>query len=204
MLNADSQYEFDGSVKGDIRDRSETFSSVDSLLSSDESTLTSGKYLVSDQDETDLENYRESGSDSDVVLDGGNSMERLDKEQQTLKVDEAKKSKIISLAEFYFSDDQLLKDVFLLKHVKRNKEGYVSLKLLSSFKKMKSATKDWNEVAVSLKESEKLELNESGTKVRRKEPLPDYDETSPSRVILAFNLPFEKPTVADLMPIFSK
>lgn len=39
--------------------------------------------------------------------------------------------------EFYFSDENLEKDAFLLKHVRRNKLGYVSVKLLTSFKKVR-------------------------------------------------------------------
>ncbi len=48
--------------------------------------------------------------------------------------------------EFYFSDANICKDKFLLKHVKRNKEGFVSLKLISSFKRLKHLTKDWRQV----------------------------------------------------------
>jgi la-related protein 6 len=48
--------------------------------------------------------------------------------------------------EFYFSDANITKDKFLLKHVKRNKEGFVSLKLISSFKRVKHLTKDWRQV----------------------------------------------------------
>ena len=49
--------------------------------------------------------------------------------------------------EFYFSDANITKDKFLLKHVKRNKEGFVSLKLISSFKRVKHLTKDWRQVS---------------------------------------------------------
>ena len=51
--------------------------------------------------------------------------------------------------EFYFSDANICKDKFLLKHVKRNKEGFVSLKLISSFKRIKHLTKDWRQVLLS-------------------------------------------------------
>ncbi|GBP07237.1 La-related protein 6 [Eumeta japonica] len=43
-------------------------------------------------------------------------------------------AEITDAVEFYFSNESILKDAFLLKHVKRNKEGFVSLKLVSSFK----------------------------------------------------------------------
>ena len=48
--------------------------------------------------------------------------------------------------EFYFSNANITKDKFLLKHVKRNKEGFVSLKLISSFKRVKHLCKDWRQV----------------------------------------------------------
>lgn len=112
--------------------------------------------------------------------------------------------KIVAQVEFYFSDVNITKDAFLLKHVKRNKEGYVSLKLISSFKRVKHLTKDWRVVAVSLKKSTKLEINEAGTKLRRLDPLPQYDETTPSRTIVAVNLPIEKPSIENVSQLFSK
>ncbi len=63
--------------------------------------------------------------------------------------------------EFYFSDANILKDAFLLKHVRRNRQGYVSLKLITSFKKVKSLTKDYRVTAYSLRLSEKLEVGGS-------------------------------------------
>lgn len=44
--------------------------------------------------------------------------------------------KLVAQIEYYFSDENLEKDAFLLKHVRRNKMGYVSVKLLTSFKKV--------------------------------------------------------------------
>jgi len=84
--------------------------------------------------------------------------------------------KITQQVEFYFSDANITKDKFLLKHVKRNKEGFVSLKLISSFKRVKHLTKDWRQVAFAIKKcSDRLEVNELETKVRRLEDLPAYD-----------------------------
>ena len=56
--------------------------------------------------------------------------------------------KIVAQVEFYFGDANITKDKFLLKHVKRNKEGFVSLKLISSFKRVKHLTKDWRQVRI--------------------------------------------------------
>jgi len=111
-------------------------------------------------------------------------------------------NKIIAQVEFYFSDANILKDAFLLKHVRRNKQGFVSLKLITSFRKIKSLTKDYRTVAYSLRESKQLEVNEESSKVRRRIPLPDYDETTPSRSVLAVNLPFETPTIENVAELF--
>ncbi|CAH0551362.1 unnamed protein product [Brassicogethes aeneus] len=110
--------------------------------------------------------------------------------------------KIVQQVEFYFSDANITKDAFLLKHVKRNKEGYVSLKLISSFKRVKHLTKDWRVVAHALLRSQKLEINEAGTKLRRLDPLPQYDETTPSRTVVAVHMPIEKPTIENVAELF--
>ncbi len=41
------------------------------------------------------------------------------------------------------------------------------------------------------------------TKVRRLEPLPEYDETTPSRTVVALNLPIERPTIEAVAEMFS-
>lgn len=98
--------------------------------------------------------------------------------------------KIRSLLDMYFSDDNLLKDKFLLKHVKRNRLGYVSVKLLTSFKKLKSLSRsDWKLTAYCISKSDKLELNKSGTKVRRREALPDVDLPTTSVKTILYKLP---------------
>lgn len=97
--------------------------------------------------------------------------------------------KIRSLLDMYFSDDNLLKDKFLLKHVKRNRLGYVSVKLLTSFKKLKSLSRsDWKLTAYCISKSDKLQLNKSGTKVRRKDALPDVDLPTTSVKTILYKL----------------
>ncbi|XP_067629639.1 uncharacterized protein Achl [Eurosta solidaginis] len=114
-------------------------------------------------------------------------------------------AEIADAVEFYFSNDSILKDAFLLKHVRRNKEGFVSLKLVSSFKRVRQLTKEWKVVGDAVRrKSQKIELNDVGTKVRRVEPLPDFDETMPSRTVVACDLPLEKLTIEKVSEIFSK
>lgn len=112
-------------------------------------------------------------------------------------------NRIVAQVEFYFSDANITKDAFLLKHVRRNKEGYVSLKLISSFKRVKHLTKDWRVVAEALRRSTKLEINELGTKLRRIDPLPAYDETTPSRTVVAVRMPIDKPSVENVSRLFA-
>lgn len=138
---------------------------------------------------------------SDSAYEGG-QLKSGDESAPFVAPDEETTKRILDQVEFYFSDTNIVKDAFLLKHVRRNKEGYVSLKLISSFKRVKHLAKDWRAVAHAISTSEKLELNESGTKLRRKEALPAYDQTTPSRTVVAINLAEEKPvtieTVAEL------
>lgn len=112
--------------------------------------------------------------------------------------------RIVAQIEYYFSDENILRDSFLLKHVRRNREGYVSLKLMASFRKVKSLTKNWELVREALRSSStRLEVNAEGTKVRRREPLPEHDETAPSRTVVAFPL-VDRVTVEAVAEIFSR
>ncbi|KFO11812.1 La-related protein 6, partial [Balearica regulorum gibbericeps] len=80
--------------------------------------------------------------------------------------------RIVSQVEFYLSDENLAKDAFLLKHVQKNKMGFVSIKLLTSFKKVKYLTRDWRLTLYALQFSELLELR----------------GTPPSKLLLAWEL----------------
>ncbi|XP_070809451.1 la-related protein 6 [Pituophis catenifer annectens] len=97
--------------------------------------------------------------------------------------------KLVAQVEYYFSDDNLEKDAFLLKHIRRNKNGYISVKLLTSFKKIKQLTRDWRTTAYALKYSDLLEMNEDGRKVRRSAPVPVFpSENLPSRMLLVYDI----------------
>lgn len=48
-----------------------------------------------------------------------------DDDEEIAQCSEELAEKIAAQVEFYFSDENILKDAFLLKHVRRNKEGYV-------------------------------------------------------------------------------
>ncbi|NWW74877.1 LARP6 protein, partial [Climacteris rufus] len=97
--------------------------------------------------------------------------------------------RIVAQVEFYLSDENLARDAFLLKHVQKNKMGFVSIKLLTSFKKVKYLTRDWRLTLYALKFSALLEVNREGTKVRRRLPVPEALLSVPaSKLLLAWEL----------------
>ncbi|KAG5850811.1 la-related protein 6b [Anguilla anguilla] len=97
--------------------------------------------------------------------------------------------KITAQLESYLSNENLAEDAFLLKHVQRNRMGYVSLKLLTSFKKIRELTRDWRITLAAARSSQLLEVNEEGTKVCRKEPVPNWLLCIPTtKLLLAWNL----------------
>lgn len=96
--------------------------------------------------------------------------------------------KIVTQVEYYFSDDNLVKDSFLMQRINRDKRGFVDLKLIASFKKMKKLTQDVNVIAAALHNSRKLEVNKAGTMVRRVAPLPlTKEEAAALRTVVAVN-----------------
>ncbi|KAF8773579.1 La-related protein 6 like protein [Argiope bruennichi] len=109
-------------------------------------------------------------------------------EDEFILPDDDLSGKILKQVEFLFSDANIYKDKFLLKHIRRNKDGYVSLKLISSLRKVKALTKNWRIVAHSLEKSKKLQLNDEKTKIRRVDPLlPDDDADSKKVIIFKFS-----------------
>ena len=110
--------------------------------------------------------------------------------------------KIRTQIEFYFSDKHLKRHPFLIDRIRRYDGGYVSLKFLTTFHNVKAHTRDYRVVADSLRDSEILELNEESTMVHRRVPVPNDIQTARSCKVLAFNLPFKKPTVSSVAELF--
>ena len=106
--------------------------------------------------------------------------------------------KVLKQVEWYFGDENLLKDSFLMKHINRNKQGYVSLKLVSSLRKVKAITKDWTTVQESVRHSTLLEVNDDGTKIRRLAPVPQVDYSRLPKTIIITDYENEEPTVGEL------
>lgn len=209
-----SESEEEVATKKNFMKKSKTNDSISST-DSDVSFSFDSKKSESDTNEPqtttqiDQFDYRNMSLSDDNNKDSGcdaiNKSQSSDEDQPVEIPDDDFCEKIVEQVEFYFSDESLLKDAFLLKHVRRNKEGFVSLKLVSSFKRVRALVKDWRVVGIAIKrKSKKIELNDVETKIRRLDPLPLYDETTPSRTVVATNLPFDKLTIEKVSDIFSK
>jgi len=74
--------------------------------------------------------------------------------------------------EYYFSDENLTKDRFLLQEFAKDESGqnYVNIEVLASFPRMKKLTMDIEEIKAAIKESSTLKLDKNGLKVKRKAP----------------------------------
>lgn len=134
-------------------------------------------------------------------LDSGSS---IGEEEEPIELTDGLREKIITQAEYYFSDENLKKDGFLLKHVKRNKEGYVNLKLLASFKKMRSLSRDYRVIGEALRDSRKLVINETGLKLKRVTPLPKelLDQVRVKHIVLT-KIPNENPSMNFIAEAFT-
>ncbi|KAF9588735.1 hypothetical protein IFM89_015172 [Coptis chinensis] len=100
------------------------------------------------------------------------------------------KKKIIRQVEYYFSDENLPTDKFLIKHLKRDKAGFVPVAVVASFRKMKKLVQDKSFVVAALRESSQLILSSDGRKVKRIRPLPIFEvKDSKSCTVLVENLP---------------
>ncbi|XP_040864225.1 la-related protein 6A isoform X1 [Glycine max] len=100
------------------------------------------------------------------------------------------KLKIIKQAEYYFSDENLPTDKYLLGFVKRNKEGFVPVSVIASFRKIKKLTRDHAFIVAALKESSLLVVSGDGRRVKRLNPL-RFNESRDHKLytVLVENLP---------------
>ncbi|PVV03787.1 hypothetical protein BB560_001722 [Smittium megazygosporum] len=79
---------------------------------------------------------------------------------------ESVQSFIRSQVEYYFSIENLLKDIFLRSQM--DSQGYIDLSVIANFNRVKSVCSDINEIVQALQSSETVILNESQDKARRK------------------------------------
>jgi hypothetical protein len=120
--------------------------------------------------------------------------------------DEELTSQIVQAAEHYFSDDNLIKDHYLLRQICQKSEGFLSLKLLTALKTIKRITKDWRVTSYALEHSSKaLKLNAEKTKVKRVAALPDHVLNARQITsVIAIKIPLEFSSVRQITQMFAE
>lgn len=101
------------------------------------------------------------------------NMRKFSNNQDFKKPDNDLTKKLIELIEFYLSDEYLAKDKYLLRQIRCKSEGYISIKLMTSFKKVKKLTRDWRSVRFALLQSPNLIVSPEGFRVKRATQLPE-------------------------------
>ncbi|KAH0910163.1 hypothetical protein HID58_033484 [Brassica napus] len=104
--------------------------------------------------------------------------------------------------EYYFSDENLPTDKFLLNAMKKNKKGFVPISTIATFHKMKKLTRDHALIVSALKESSFLVVSSDEKKVKRLSPLPEIRDPKIFTVLVE-NLP-EDHTDENIRAIFGK
>ncbi|KAG0164380.1 hypothetical protein DFQ28_010517 [Apophysomyces sp. BC1034] len=90
------------------------------------------------------------------------------------------KQKIVKQVEFYFSDSNLPFDKYLWNLTQQNKDGFVPISTIASFKKMRMISTDLNLIIEAIKSSDLLEVDEANEKLRRKTPVEEQNITGRS------------------------
>lgn len=79
---------------------------------------------------------------------------------------------ILNTIEFYMSDEFLVRSKFLVSQISRNSLGYISLKLLASFRSLSDLITDFDKLRHVISYSSVLSLSNDSLKVKRKIPVP--------------------------------
>lgn len=100
------------------------------------------------------------------------------------------RNRIVKQVEYYFSDENLPTDEFLLNYVKKNNKGFVPIEIIASFRRMKKLVQDLSVIEAALRTSSKLVVSSNGKRVRRLHPLPHKElKDSKKSTVLVENLP---------------
>jgi lupus La protein len=84
-------------------------------------------------------------------------------------------AKVLKQVEFYFSDSNYPRDKFLRAQAGFHEQGYVPIATIASFARMKALTTDVALIASVAKRSDKLQVSEDGTLIKRVAPVPADD-----------------------------
>ncbi|XP_042389246.1 la-related protein 6B-like isoform X1 [Zingiber officinale] len=99
------------------------------------------------------------------------------------------RDRIVRQVEYYFSEENLATDRFLLRFIKKDKEGYVPIEVIASFRKTKKLTKTLCVIEAALRTSSQLVVSEDGKKVKRLHQLSIETTDSKLRTVIVDNLP---------------
>ncbi|KAM7530564.1 hypothetical protein LguiB_033974 [Lonicera macranthoides] len=114
---------------------------------------------------------------------------------QTVALTDDLRHKIIRQVEYYLSDENLQTDKFLMNYLTKDKDGFVPVGVIASFRKMKKLTQDRSLIVAALRESSVLVVSSSGKKVRRLHAFPFAEVKDPkSCTVLVENLPEDHST----------
>uniref|UniRef100_A0A1J3FSZ6 La-related protein 6A n=1 Tax=Noccaea caerulescens TaxID=107243 RepID=A0A1J3FSZ6_NOCCA len=166
------------------------------LAGSSEDVVVSELPFLTPSDD-DFDHERISGEDRDQEDHGDNPVEA-----DVVVPNDELKQKIIRQVEYYFSDENLPSDKFLLNAMKKNKKGFVPISTIASFHKMKKLTRDLALIVSALKESSFLVVSSDGKKVKRLSPLPEVRDPKIFTVLVE-NLP-EDHSDENIREIFGK
>jgi lupus La protein len=83
-------------------------------------------------------------------------------------------AKVKAQIEFYFSDSNYPRDKFLRGKAAEN-DGWVPLDVIATFSRMKQMTTELAVVVAAARACEDLVVSDDGTKVKRKNPIPEKD-----------------------------
>ncbi|XVF27340.1 hypothetical protein REPUB_Repub14bG0098800 [Reevesia pubescens] len=149
----------------------------------------------------------EEDHDHDDVHDHGQDQDKNQNQENSSETgvltDDLKK-KIIKQVEYYFSDANLPTDRYMMSLIKKNKEGFVPISIIASFRKTKKLTTSYPSIAAALKESSLLVVSSDGKKVKRVNPLPFIEARDPKLfTVLVENLP-EDHSVENIRRIFGE
>ena len=67
-------------------------------------------------------------------------------------------NKRIFKVEYYFSNEYLTRDAYFLRQIRRKREGYLSMKLITNFKKVRKLVKDPRITSYCLRQSQTLQV----------------------------------------------
>ncbi|GMI24268.1 hypothetical protein TeGR_g8056 [Tetraparma gracilis] len=92
--------------------------------------------------------------------------------------------------QFFFSDSNFRQDQFMLKEASSN-DGYIEISSLLKFNSIKKISTDAKLIAQAAKEVGSVVVSKDGEAIRRKDPLPDQDDTN-LRTVYVTEMPVEE------------